>query len=191
VNVAGEDGEISNVEPLSRELRGGRVLLIREATANDASAVLDYIEVVSGETDFLGFGPGEFELAEAQEARVLRRYRQLDNQLYLLGLVDGRVVGTLIFTAGLRPRVRHTGELGLSVRKEYWGLGIGGAMLAALIDWARGNGIVTKINLRVRTDNHRAIRLYERAGFAIEGTLHREVFLNGRYFDQFWMGLEL
>jgi RimJ/RimL family protein N-acetyltransferase len=50
---------------------------------------------------------------------------------------------------------------------------------------------VKKINLRVRTDNERAIVLYERNGFVIEGTIRKEIFLDGEYFDHHWMGLEL
>jgi RimJ/RimL family protein N-acetyltransferase len=50
---------------------------------------------------------------------------------------------------------------------------------------------VKKINLRVRTDNQRAIRLYERKGFGIEGTSRKEILLDGSYFDHHWMGLEL
>jgi len=79
----------------------------------------------------------------------------------------------------------------MSVRKQYWGLGIGSLMLDTLIDWARHTQIVKKINLRVRTDNQRAILLYERKGFAKEGTIHKEILLDGSYFDHHWMGLEL
>ena len=64
-------------------------------------------------------------------------------------------------------------------------------MLDALIGWARRNGIVKKINLRVRTDNQRAIQLYERKGFENEGTIHKEMLLGNTYFDHHWMGLEL
>ena len=79
----------------------------------------------------------------------------------------------------------------MSVRKDHWGLGIGSLMLDALLDWAKQSGIVTKINLRVRTDNERAIRLYTSKGFAMEGTIHRAVFLDGQYFDHHCMGLQL
>ena len=79
----------------------------------------------------------------------------------------------------------------MSVRKRYWGLGIGSLMLDTLIDWAKGTQIVKKINLRVRTDNERAIALYERKGFVIEGTIRKQVFLDGTYFDHYWMGMEL
>ena len=165
--------------------------MIREAEAPDARAVLDYIDHVSGETDFLTFGPGEFELSEAEEATTLRRYQDAGNQLYVLGLLDDTIVGTLIFTGGRRPRVRHSGQISMSVRKQHWGQGIGSGMLDTLVDWARATRLVTKLNLRVRTDNWRAILLYERKGFVKEGTLHKEILLEGVYYAHHWMGLEL
>lgn len=179
------------MEPRSHTLKTGTVLSIREAAAADARAVLDYVETVSGESDFLAFGPGEFELSETAERDVLQRYADSENQIYLLGLVDGAVAAVLIFSAPQRARLRHCGELGMSVRKRYWGLGIGSLMMDALIAWARASRDVRKLNLRVRTDNARAIRLYENKGFRIEGTLRREMLLGGRYYDNHWMGLEL
>lgn len=179
------------MQPRKHHLKNGHVLVIREAAVEDARAVLDYVEGISGESDFLSFGPGEFELTEAEEEDFLRKYRDSDNQLYIVGLIDDTVVSTLTFSAGRRPRVRHSGEFGMSVRKQHWGLGIGSLMLDTLIDWARGTRIVKKINLRVRADNQRAIVLYKRKGFVIEGTIRREVFLDGKYFHHHWMGLEL
>ena len=75
--------------------------------------------------------------------------------------------------------------------KEYWGLGIGSLMLDTLIEWARETGIIRKINLRVRTDNRRAVRLYEGRGFVGEGKVSKEILLGGQYFDHYWMDLEL
>ena len=179
------------MQPRSLHLKDGQILVIREAAAEDARALLDYIESVSGESDFLSFGPGEFELTEAQERDFLRDCRAQENQLYLLGLIDDAIVGALSFSAGRRPRVRHTGEFGMSVRKGYWKLGIGSSMIDTLVDWAHTNGVVKKINLRVRTDNQRAIDLYRRKGFVTEGTIRREMRLGGVYYDSHWMGLEL
>ncbi|NIS80655.1 MAG: GNAT family N-acetyltransferase [Anaerolineales bacterium] len=173
------------------ELEDNRVLQIREAVVEDARAVLEYVEGVSSESDFLTFGPGEFELTEREEEEFLRKCLASDNQLFILGTIDDTIVATLNFSAGHRPRVRHSGEFGMSVRKQYWGLGIGSLMVDTFIDWARDTQIVKKINLRVRTDNHRAILLYERKGFVKEGTIHKEIFLDGKYFDHHWMGLEL
>ena len=178
------------MEPRSYELKNGS-LLIREAEAENAGALLAYIEDVSGESDFLTFGPGEFELTEREEAGFLRACRASENQVYLLALVGNEVVGTLNFSAGHRSRVKHSGELGMSVRKAYWGQGVGSSLLDTLLDWARQTGTIKKINLRVRTDNHRAILLYERKGFVKEGTIRKEIFLDGAYYDLEWMGLVL
>jgi RimJ/RimL family protein N-acetyltransferase len=51
--------------------------------------------------------------------------------------------------------------------------------------------VITKIDLRVRTDNQRAIELYQRKGFTIEGTIRKAIWIDGRYYDHYWMGLEL
>jgi RimJ/RimL family protein N-acetyltransferase len=179
------------MEPRTHELKSGQLLLIRQAAPGDARTLLDYVERIAGESDFLSFGPGEFELTEAEEKEYLRKSLETDNQLYLLGWLGDILVSALTFAAGRRPRLRHSGEFGLSVCQAYWGLGIGALMLDALVDWARATGIVTKINLRVRTDNSRAIQLYRRKGFVIEGTISREMFLDGHYYDHHWMGLEL
>ena len=172
-------------------LKDGRLLVIREAAVEDVRAVLDFVEDISGESEFLSFGPGEFELTESEEEDILRKCRDSENQLYLIGSIDDAIVGLLNFSAGRRPRIRHSGEFGMSVRKKHWGLGIGSALLDAFVDWARETKIIKKINLRVRTDNRRAIELYERWGFVIEGTLRKEILQGGTYFDHYWMGLEL
>jgi len=179
------------MEPRQHPLKNGAVLLIREATAEDARALLDYLACIGAESDFPTFGPGETKKTEAEERDYLRRCNETDNQLSILGLINDRITSTLDFSAGQRPRLRHSGELGMSVRKDYWSLGIGSLMLDALIDWAKQTGIFKKINLRVRTDNNRAIALYKRKGFLNEGTIRREMFVNGTYFDHYWMGLEL
>jgi RimJ/RimL family protein N-acetyltransferase len=176
---------------VEHQLADGRALLIRSASVADAADLLQYLEAVGGESDFLSFGPGEFGLSLAEEQAFLEKLSTCQNELYIVGLVDGLIVSTLTFTAGERPRVRHRGEFGLSVRREYWGLGIGSLMLDELIHWARAGGVISKINLRVRVDNVRAIKLYERKGFVHEGTISREALINGRYFSDHQMGLEL
>jgi RimJ/RimL family protein N-acetyltransferase len=173
------------------QLTDGRMLLIRPATVGDAAALLEYVEAVGGESDFLSFGAGDFGLSLAEEEVFLRKLATRDNEFYIVGQLNGAIVSALTFTAGERPRVRHRGEFGISVRKEFWGMGIGSLMLDRLLEWARRTQIINKINLRVRADNLRAIRLYERKGFVREGTITREVLVDGNYFSHYLMGLQL
>jgi RimJ/RimL family protein N-acetyltransferase len=172
-------------------IKGGWNLLIREAQGSDAGAVLEYIHQICGETDFLTFGPGEFTMTQEQESDYLEKCRNTDNYIYLLALCQGDIVGSLSFNAGSRPRLRHVGEFGVSVLRAYWGLGVASELLDALVEWARDGQIIKKINLRVRADNQRAIALYERKGFVVEGTITQAIYVAGVYHDHVCMGLVL
>jgi RimJ/RimL family protein N-acetyltransferase len=77
------------------------------------------------------------------------------------------------------------------VRKAHWGKGIGSLMIDTLLDWTRETRIATKVNLRVRTDNRRAIGLDLQKGFGLEGTLRQAIDINGTYYDHHYMGLDL
>ncbi len=172
-------------------LRDGRTLVVREAAPPESAALLAYLEQVAGESDNLTFGPGEFEMSVEQEEAFLQSCHESPLMLYIAGYVDDEVVATLHFGARDRPRLRHIGELGMTVRKPYWGLGIGAILLDTLIAWARGDCPISKINLQVRTDNESAIRLYERKGFVHEGTITRAMLTKGEYVNNHCMGLSL
>ena len=100
-------------------LKNGRELIIRKAEPNDALDILAYIHQVSGESDYLTFGPGEFGLSQEEEAKFIETVAASDNRLMICAFLDGRIVGQLTLIGGLRPRVRHAAALGVSVLKEY------------------------------------------------------------------------
>lgn len=171
--------------------KDGRALLIREAEGKDAGVLLKYLDRISRETDYLTFGPGEFSPTENEEFKFLERHQTRDNCIYLLATIDETIVGNLIFTAGSRPRIRHVGELSTSVLEKYWNIGVASSLFDSLLYWAKTGNIIRKINLRVRTDNQRAIELYKRKGFVVEGMQRKEILINGNYYDNLWMGLEI
>jgi RimJ/RimL family protein N-acetyltransferase len=169
--------------------RDNQPLLIREAVGDDAADLLPFLEVIAGDTTFITFQPGEFSLTEEQEREFLEHSRQADNQLYLVAVVDNAIVGCITFSGGKYKRSRHTGLFGLSVLKSHWHLGIGSALLDSLIDWAKSGDVIHKIDLFVRTDNTRAIALYERKGFVREGTKRLDLIVDGVPHDSYLMGL--
>jgi len=172
-------------------LKNQKDLLIREAKPQDAKALLAKIHQVSAESDFLGFGKGEFTMTLQEEVAFLEKARASEGQLYLLAFIDDVLVGSMHFAAGQRPRSEHSGDFGITVVKDCWGLGIGQHLLRELIKWAQDGRKIKKIHLKVRTDNARAISLYERLGFELEGLLKREIYLGDKYFDLYTMALFL
>ena len=172
-------------------LKEGPTLKICVASPEDADAVLAYVEKVSGESNFLTFGPGEFEMTVEQDAEYLRACHQSTNQIYILGFIDDALVATAHVGASPRARLRHCAELGMSVSRPFWGIGIGAAMLDYLIMWARENPVLTKFDLRVRADNIRAISLYRARGFVEEGVLRKQFCVDGECYDLIAMGMDV
>ncbi len=172
-------------------LKDGRIVTIRKASKSDAASMIKYIDIICRESDYLTFGEGEFQMSIEQEENLIESKSKADNALFLVAEFNGEIVGNLSFNAGMRKRIRHVGEFGVSVRGDYWGLGIGRALIEYLIDWAEEAGIVRKINLRVRTDNENAIKLYKSLGFEMEGRLSRDFMIDNEFFDTYQMGLKL
>ena len=106
----------------------------------------------------------------------------------LVACVEGEVVGNLgLETHPNRPRIRHAGSLGMAVRDDWQGKGVGTALMGAALDLADNWLNLTRIELHVYVDNFAAVALYKRFGFEIEGTHRRLAFRNGGYVDAYSM----
>lgn len=164
-------------------------VIIREVNRSDAKALVEYLNVIGGESDFLTFGLGQFGKSVEQEENFIEDILVADNVLFIIAEVNGKVLGVLNFSGGIRERTAHVGEFGVSVLKESWGKGIGEQLIKYLISWSKDSGVIRKINLRVRSDNARAIHLYKKLGFLEEGIIKRDFLINGEFYDSIMMGL--
>lgn len=100
----------------------------------------------------------------------------------MLSAKDGECIVSIASLERLAYRMSHRAELGISVLWDYWGQGIATQMMERLIAFTRENGIEI-IELDVRSDNTRAIRLYERFGFQKIGTYPRFFKIGDHYYD--------
>jgi len=174
--------------PATLTLHTGVAVALREAEARDAVRLTRHFGVCAGESDYLSFGVGEYDRSvEAERTRIEESSRE-SNRLYVVGCVNDEMVASLVVSASSRPRRRHLGEFGIVVQSDYWGRGIGRALMNILLDWAT-DSTLTKLTLKVRADNARAIRLYERLGFEHEATLRAELFDGTRYHDVLYMSI--
>lgn len=169
-------------------LKNGQKYIIRKAKTTDAGKLVEYLALISYESDNLTFGPGELSVTIEEETRFIEKAINSTNQYFVVAEYEGQIIGNLNFTAGTKPRVSHIGEFGVSVRKEFWGNKIAYELINGLIEWARNGGKITKINLQVREDNDKAIQLYKKFGFEIEGLIKRSFLINGTYYNAYHMG---
>jgi len=169
-------------------LKNGDAVIIRQANKSDARKIIECVNEISSESDFLTFGKGEFAMSVEQEEKYLDNISRQNNALYLIAEINETIIGTLSFSGGLRPRTAHTGEFGVSVLKEYWSNGIGTELINNLIEWCKQSGIIRKINLLVRTDNSQAIHIYKKLGFIESGIITRDMQINEIFYDTLSMG---
>ena len=100
-----------------------------------------------------------------QESRFLARKAESPNEIEVIALMEGMIVGTAgIDAVGAFYKLRHRAEFGVNILKEYWGLGVGRALMEACIQCAREAGYA-QLELSVVAENTRAIALYQKAGF--------------------------
>jgi ribosomal protein S18 acetylase RimI-like enzyme len=102
------------------------------------------------------------------------------------------LVGALSCERDMRLKVRHIGHvIGMMVRPEMRGHGVGRALLAACIDRARDVAGIEMLTLTVTSTNLAAVALYEGAGFRRYGRLEHAMKLGDTYHDKDLMVLHL
>ena len=177
--------------PQTHILQDGRTLLLREAEGADAPQVLSYLNRVGGESDNLLFGKDGFPMPVERERAFLESQRKEERSIMLAGFVGEELVSIASCDALIaRERVSHRASLSVTVRKEFWGLGIGRKAMEALIAFARQAGLEV-LQLEVRADNTRAVVLYEHLGFEKLGLYRNFMKVNGQGFDAWYMNLYL
>ena len=117
---------------------------------------------------------------------------RIEGGQFVLGAWRGRrLVGAIGCEREARVKVRHIGHvIGMMVRPESRGRGIGAMLLEACIDEARHAGL-EMLTLTVTAENDSAIRLYERHRFVSYGTLARALKIGSRYHNKLHMALTL
>ena len=164
-------------------------IIIERATAKDAAAMIEYLKQVGGETDNLTFGSEGLPITLEAEEAYIKQMENSCNDVMLVAKVNGKIVGNAGLSR-LPRRMSHRGDLSIAVVKEYWKQGIGSQLMSKILDFAKENSFEI-IDLQVRSDNWRAIHLYERYGFKKIG-IHPAFFkINNEYVSFDYMCLKL
>ena len=151
------------------QLKDGRTCILRNGAAQDGSAVFDVFNLTHGQTDWLLSYPEENSFNAEQEAEFLQAKTDSEDEIEIIAELDGKIVGTAgIECINRKYKMKHRAEFGISVDKNYWGLGIGRALTKACIECARTAGYA-QLELDVVADNEQAVGLYESEGFVEYG----------------------
>ena len=168
-------------------LPNGEVLTVRSLCADDAEALSAFRLATYRETHFMARYPEECASLEAVQKGLAGSESSALN--FEVGAFAGEKLVGEFGVAQVRPHIkyRHRAVMGISVRKEYWGCGLGSYLMQLAIDQTRTNGF-EQLELGVYSDNARAIHLYEKVGFERYGIQPRAFKLkDGTYRDEIIM----
>ena len=173
------------------QLRNGQQLLLRKPTIADAEKLIEYLNLIGGQSDNLLFGKNEIQFTVEQEAEHIKNISNDAKALMILGIIDDNIVSCASISCLSRKRIAHNSEIVISVKKEYWRNGIGNTVMEELIRVAKEQDTIKTISLGVNANNKNAITMYEKFGFEKVG-LHKNYFLiNGNYIDEILMDLDI
>lgn len=150
-------------------LKNGKTAILRSAEGTDAAGVLENFIATHEETDYLLSYTDENGIGVKEEREFLERKSESENEIQIIAVVDGVIVGNAgIASVGTKYKLRHRAEFGISILKDFWGLGIGKALTSACISCAKKAGYA-QLELDVVAENTSAISLYKKEGFVEYG----------------------
>lgn len=130
-----------------------------------------------------------YPLTEHKVRKQLEETVKKDYEKCVVAEVDGDPAGYV----GLhleQGRTRHIGWLGIWVRRQYWGQGVGTALMEKFIHMAKAHGC-RKLMLDAFEGNERALKLYRKIGFKIESKVVKRSYIDGKWRNGIVMSLEL
>jgi ribosomal protein S18 acetylase RimI-like enzyme len=145
--------------------RDGKQYVIRSIQEKDAALSLNHKKCTSGESDFLVKYPEEWTATvEDEEARIKRELESPFDAT--VGVFDGDKIAGITHVGLQRQHIKlmHRASVGLSVRAEYQGIGLGSILMDEAIEFAREKGFL-QLELGVYANNDKARSLYEKKDF--------------------------
>lgn len=149
-------------------LRNGKTAILRAPKPEDAEKMIEYLRGCAEETDFILRYPEECTETVEQEEKFLQGQIDSEYSIMIVCETEGKIAGNCQLSFNKRMKVAHRATVAIALRREFWGLGIGTAMFAEMVDIAKKRGS-TQLELEFIEGNERAKRLYEHVGFRITG----------------------
>ncbi len=165
-------------------------MLIREAIVEDAEKIIEYLKVVFDESDFLSRSSSDFNISLESEKIFLENMANSANSTMLVVFDKDEIVASCSVHGNTLRRQNHSADFGISVLKKYYNMGIGSKLLEEAINFCKEANIKI-LSLEVDATNARAIHLYKKFGFILEGNKRNQIYVNDEYHDLLIMALDI
>ena len=169
-------------------LKDGRTCILKPPAPEMAEEMVGILKQVAAETPFLSRYPDEVDATPEDEKEFLAGSLESTDSALVIATVDGKIAGHAgVHGSRVRRKTRHRCMMGISLLEEYWGLGIGTAVIGYLGELGKQMGY-EQMELIMVAENERAGALYRKCGFAECGRQYRGMkFDDGTYHDEILM----
>jgi len=159
---------------------------LRVAGPDDAAGLLALKQALDRETSFMLLEPDERREDRQHVAADLGAVADTANSVVIVAETAGRLVGYAEARGGRVRRNRMTAHVVIGVLAAASGRGVGSGLLRELELWAPAHGI-HRLELTVMAHNRRALELYQRMGYTVEGRRRECLIVDGRPVDELYM----
>jgi putative acetyltransferase len=162
-------------------LKDNREVTIRFLKKEDKDKLLEMFNLMSEEAL-------KWEMPPYTEKVIERWIANIDHLIPLIAEYKSHIIGYGSIYKYPHPRRKGVGDLGMRLHQDFQNVGLGSAMLNLLLEFAQKEKL-HRITLNVIADNKIALRLYEKFGFNVEGTMKDTYFgADKLYHDEIIMG---
>ncbi|MBA4373764.1 MAG: hypothetical protein C0402_13005 [Thermodesulfovibrio sp.] len=167
--------------------KNGEMVVLRLAGCPDAEDIISVIKTNAPDRSYVLM---EYYGTKPDSVKTYICNMNFDKNLLIVAVSGKTAVGALSaiqMDEGRRPETAHIMNIGLHIKPEYRGLGIGTQMLNYTGEWAKEHGF-KKLEANIFTTNKRSLHLFERAGFVEEGKRQKRIRMGQKYIDEVLIG---
>jgi RimJ/RimL family protein N-acetyltransferase len=158
-------------------------LLIRPVKVEDAYAFLNLCNEID-ESGWMLYEPGERKTTVAEQEKQLEKIIAQQNSIILVCEEKEVLIGYIGAFGGTVNRTRHGAYLVLGVSSRHRGKGVASQLFKRLFNWAKEKQL-TRLELTAIKENSKAVNLYKKMGFVIEGDRKHSLMIEGEPVDEY------
>ncbi|HLS09086.1 GNAT family N-acetyltransferase [Lentibacillus sp.] len=160
-------------------------MIIRPIELNDAEEFLELNKRID-ESGFMLHEPGERKTTVEQQKQAIERTSSEERSVFFVAEIDGQLAGFIAAFGGKMRRNKHSAYLALGVHDVFQGQGVATKLIEKIFEWAGETGL-TRLELTVIKDNVKAVKLYQKMGFQIEGEKVHSLMIDGEPANEYYM----
>jgi len=165
------------------------ILQYKKIKKSDGKKYLKLMKKLDQETSFMLYEPDERKTTIKEMEQKIEKINARGGVIIAAEL-ENQLIGFITASRIPLKRVKHRVHIVVGVLKKESGKGIGTRLFEELIEWAKNNEI-SRLELTVMKHNERAINLYKKIGFEIEGTKKNSLIIDENFVDEYYMGMIL